>query len=51
MNMSQPQYNQQAAYRMLEATQGAWGQGKSREEIDVDINRIQEEWDRDARRL
>jgi hypothetical protein len=35
---------------MLEETQGAWGRGKTLKDIDAEIDRMREEWDRDARR-
>jgi hypothetical protein len=34
----------------ISATQGAWGRGKTLEEIDAEIDRMRAEWDRDARR-
>jgi hypothetical protein len=45
-----PQHSSQEVHRMLEATQGAWGRGKTLEEIDAEIDRMRAEWDRDARR-
>ncbi len=35
--------------QMLEATRGAWGQGKTLDTIDADIERIRAEWDRTER--
>ncbi len=34
---------------MLEATRGAWGRGKTLEDIDAEIDRMRAEWDREAR--
>jgi hypothetical protein len=45
-----PQYSLQEVHRMLEATRGAWGRGKTLEDIDAEIDRIRAEWDREARR-
>ena len=40
----------QEVHRMLEATRGAWGRGKTLAEIDAEINRMRAEWDRAERR-
>jgi hypothetical protein len=45
-----PQYSLQEVQRMLEATRGAWGRGKTLEAIDAEIDRMRAEWDRDVRR-
>jgi hypothetical protein len=45
-----PQRSQQEVHGMLEATRGAWGRGKSLEEIDAEIDQMRSEWDREARR-
>jgi hypothetical protein len=45
-----PQYALQEVHRMLEATRGAWGRGKTLEDIDAEIDRMRSEWDREARR-
>ena len=43
-----PQHSPQEAHRMLEATR-CWGRGKTLEDIDVEIDRMRSEWDRNAR--
>jgi hypothetical protein len=50
IDASPPQHSSQEVHRMLEATQGAWGRGKTLEEIDAEIDRMRAEWDRDVRR-
>ena len=45
-----PQHSRQEVRRMLEATQGTWGRGKTLEDIDAEIDRMRAEWDREARR-
>jgi hypothetical protein len=45
-----PQYSLQEVHRMLEATRGAWGRGKTLEAIDAEIDRMRAEWDRHGRR-
>jgi hypothetical protein len=44
------QHSPQEVQRMLEATRGAWGRGKTLEDIGVEIDRMRAEWERDARR-
>ena len=44
------QHSPQDVHRMLEATRGAWGRGKTLEAIDAEIDRMRAEWDREARR-
>jgi hypothetical protein len=46
-----PQHSPQEVHRMLEATRGAWGRGKTLEAIDAEIDRMRAEWDRDARSI
>jgi hypothetical protein len=50
IDASPPQHSAQEVHCMLEATQGAWGRGKTLEEIDAEIDWMRAEWDRDARR-
>jgi hypothetical protein len=50
IDASPPQHSAQEVHRMLEATRGAWGRGKTLEEIDAEIDLMRAEWDRDARR-
>ncbi len=45
-----PQYAAEEVHRVLEATRGAWGSGKTLEEIDAEIDRMRAEWDRAERR-
>ena len=45
-----PQRSAQEVHRMFEATRGAWGHGKTREEIDAEIDQMRAEWDRVERR-
>ena len=45
-----PQYSLQEVHRMLEATRGAWGRGKTLEDVDAEIDRMRAEWDRHVRR-
>ena len=40
----------QEVHRMLEATRGAWGCGKTLDEIDAEIDRMRAEWDHAERR-
>ncbi len=49
IDAKQPQYPPEEVHRMLEATQGAWGRGKTLKEIDAEIERMRAEWDRDTR--
>jgi hypothetical protein len=44
-----PQHSLQEVHCMLEATRGAWGRGKTLEDIDAEIDRMRAEWDREAR--
>jgi hypothetical protein len=50
INGHAPQHSPQEVHRMLEATRGAWGRGKTLEAIDAEIDRMRSEWDREARR-
>lgn len=43
------QRSPQEVHRMLEATRGAWGHGKTLEEIDAEIDQMRAEWDREER--
>ena len=45
-----PQRSPQQVHRMLEATRGVWGRGKTLEDIDAEIDQMRAEWDRVARR-
>ncbi len=47
---SPSQRSSQKVHRMLEATRGAWGCGKTLEGIDAEIDRMRAEWDRAERR-
>jgi len=38
-----PQHSPQEVHRRLEATRGAWGRGKTLEEIDAEIDRMRAE--------
>jgi hypothetical protein len=49
IDASPSQHSRREVHRILEATQGAWGRGKTLEEIDAEIDRMRAEWDRDAR--
>lgn len=44
------QHPAQEVHRMLEATRGAWGHGKTLDEIDAEIDQMRAEWDRVERR-
>jgi hypothetical protein len=44
------QHSPQEVHHMLEATRGAWGRGKTLEEIDTEIDQMRAEWDRDEHR-
>lgn len=41
-----PRHAPEEVHRVLEATCGAWGSGKTREEIDAEIEQMRAEWDR-----
>ena len=40
----------QEVHRMLETTRGAWGHGKTLDEIDAEVDRMRTEWDRNRHR-
>ena len=44
-----PQHSPHEVHRMLEETKGAWGRGKTLEDIDAEIDRMRAEWDRGTR--
>ena len=46
VSLRPPRHALEEVRRLLEATQGAWGHGKTLEDIDADINRLRAEWDR-----
>jgi hypothetical protein len=50
LDVSPPQHELQEVHRMLQATRGAWGHGKTLEEIDAEIDQMRDEWDRVERR-
>lgn len=45
-----PRHAPQEVHGMLEATRGAWGRGKTLEDIDAEIDRMRAEWERAERR-
>ncbi|ETX05563.1 hypothetical protein [Candidatus Entotheonella palauensis] len=44
---SPPKRSPQEVHRMFEATRGAWGRGKTLDDIDAEIDLMRAEWDRD----
>lgn len=40
-------HSQHDVHNMLTNTSGAWGEGKSLDEIDAELDRIRAEWDRE----
>lgn len=50
VDVSPPQRDPKEVHCMLAATRGAWGHGKTLEEIDAEIDRMRAEWDRSERR-
>jgi hypothetical protein len=46
-----PRHALQDVHRILEATRGAWGHGKTLDEIDAELARMQAEWDREERKV
>ena len=41
-------HSSQEVHRILEATRGAWGRGKTLDDIDAEIDRMRAEWARGA---
>ena len=50
VSTSPPRHSLQEVHRLLEATRGAWGHGKTLEDIDAELARMRAEWDREARK-
>ena len=41
-----PRHTSEEVHRVLEETRGAWGSGKTQDEIDTEIEHMRAEWDR-----
>jgi hypothetical protein len=50
VSTSPPRHTLQEVRRMLAATRGAWGHGKTLDDIDAEIARMRAEWDRVERK-
>ena len=50
VSTSPPRDTLQEVHRMLEATRGAWGHGKTLDDIDAEIDRMRAEWGRAERK-
>ena len=46
VSLRPPRHALEAVRRLLEATQDAWGHGKTLEDIDADMDHMRAEWDR-----